>query len=70
MAQAIPTHHENLMTAREVALLLGVSPDTVRRWAQRREIPQVRPNGEGKKPLLFDVRDVMRWRDSKKVQAE
>lgn len=46
-----------LLTDRDVATLLVVRPDTVRRWAARGELPSVRLG----RLLRFRAEDVDRW---------
>ncbi len=47
-----------LLTDREVALVLAVQPDTVRRWAARGQLPSIRLGG---RLLRFRTEDVERW---------
>jgi excisionase family DNA binding protein len=46
-----------LMTAREVADLLGVSTETVLRWTRRGELPAFRLN----RAIRFREEDIDRW---------
>ncbi len=49
---------DRLLTARSLADLLDVSPETVLRWARRREIPSIRLPGGA---VRFREDDVERW---------
>ncbi len=49
-----------LLTDREVAELLVVKPDTVRRWAASGQLPSVRLAG---RLVRFRLEDVERWID-------
>jgi excisionase family DNA binding protein len=49
-----------LLTDRDVAALLLVQPDTVRRWAAAGQLPSVRLGG---RLLRFRAEDVERWID-------
>jgi excisionase family DNA binding protein len=49
---------DRLLTAREVAELLGVSVETVLRWARRGELPAIRLPGGA---LRFRVDELDAW---------
>jgi excisionase family DNA binding protein len=51
-----------LMTAREVADLLGVSPETILRWTRRGELPAIRLPGGA---LRYREDDLHQWLDTR-----
>lgn len=57
---------EKLLTANDVAEILGRRRKTVYDLVWRREIPALKIN---KKMLRFDPKDIQKWLDSKKTTA-
>ncbi len=56
---------KRFLNKKELAGLLGLSIFTIDSWvSQRREIPYVKMG----KRVVFDLEDVLRWVESKKVQ--
>jgi excisionase family DNA binding protein len=49
---------EPLLTAREVAVLVGVSSETVLRWVRRGELPAIRLPGGA---LRFPAQAIEKW---------
>jgi excisionase family DNA binding protein len=48
-----------VLHSREVAKVLGVSPDTVRKWARAGLIPHVRIDGQ--KTILYPLDELKAW---------
>ena len=58
-----------LLTARQVAELLDVSPETVLRWTRRGELPAVRLPGTKRGRLRFRPDDLEAWIDARATGA-
>lgn len=58
-----------LLTARAVAELLDVTPETVLRWVRRGELPAVRLPGTVRGRLRFRVEDVDAWIEARAMGA-
>jgi excisionase family DNA binding protein len=57
---------ERLLTARQLAEALGVSPHTVLDWAQRGEVPSFKlPNGA----VRFRPSEVEAWLEAHRLEA-
>ena len=56
---------ENLISTKEAAAMLGVSPLTLEVWRARKYIPFIRLG----RRTLFDPRDLAAWVEKNKVQA-
>jgi excisionase family DNA binding protein len=52
---------QQLLTARQVAALLGVCPETVRRYTERGELPAVRLPGTVRGRLRYRRDDLETW---------
>jgi excisionase family DNA binding protein len=57
---------ERLLTTREVAETLGVSPETVLRWIERRGLPARRLTSRA---IRFDARELGVWLDERATAA-
>ena len=53
-----------LLTAREVAELLGVSTDTVLRWTGRGDLPAIRLPGTARGRLRYRPEAIEAWLDA------
>lgn len=56
-----------LITARELAGRLGVSSETVLRWARRGDIPAIKLPGGG---IRFDENEVERWLEERATPSQ
>jgi excisionase family DNA binding protein len=61
---------ERLLTAREVADHLGLSPETVLRYVRRGELPAIRLPGTAKGRLRFRREDVEAWLEERSTRQE
>lgn len=56
---------QNLISTKEAAVLLGVSPLTLELWKAKKYIPFIRLG----RRTLYDPRDLAAWVEKNKVQA-
>jgi excisionase family DNA binding protein len=49
------------LTAAEVAEMMGVESETVRRWARANRIPHIKFGPARTAPLRFDATEIDRW---------
>ncbi len=66
-SRASPSSLEPLLTAREVAPLLGVGVSTVYEWQRKGLIPYVRLPGHG---VRFRASDLQAWIESRLVPGQ
>jgi len=52
---------KRFLTAKEVSIYLGLSEDTIRKWARRKQIPY----SKFRKSLRFDLKELEPWIKSK-----
>jgi nitrogen PTS system EIIA component len=63
---AVPTQPERLLTAREIAELLGFSASTVVDWAERGKVPAFKVGGR----LRFRASEVEEWLEARRLEVE
>lgn len=60
---AVPSPAERLLTARELAALLGFAAGTVVDWAERGDLPAFKVGGR----LRFRESEVLEWLEGRRV---
>ena len=55
---------ERLLTTKEVANLLGVKPNTIRKYTMEKKIPFIKIN---EKMVRYKEEDIKKWLEGKKV---
>ena len=66
-SRASPSSFERLLTAKEVAPLLGVGVSTVYEWQRKGLIPYIRLPGHG---VRFRASDLQAWIESRLVPGQ
>lgn len=61
---------EDLLAAEDLAMVLDVSPSTIRRWVQKKIIPDIRITSRVQRFCYADVLNALREQSAKMHQAE